>query len=113
MKKLTLPPCGAYCEKCDAYKKTCAGCVETDGKPFFLKEMNLDICQVWQCVAEHKVEHCGICKEFPCDKFLNWYDPKRGIATSLRRAGLLALRKRIRNEAWVKWIKEKRVEFGV
>lgn len=50
--------------------------------------------------------------EFPCGKFLNWYDPARSIVKSLRRAGLLALRKRIVDKAWVKRVKEKKIEFG-
>ena len=110
---IKIPPCGAYCKNCKIYKKLCVGCVETEGKPFFLKEMNLNVCPVWQCAVKHRVEHCGLCKEFPCDEFLNWYDPKRGIVTALRRAGLLALRKKIGDKAWIKWVKDKKIEFGV
>jgi len=110
---MKIPPCGGYCNNCVLYKKACVGCVETKGKPFYVKEAGEDICPIWQCVIEHKVEHCGICGRFPCDKFLNWYDPERGIITALRRAGLLALRKKIGTEAWVKWIKDKKVKFGV
>jgi len=44
---------------------------------------------------------------------LGWYDPKRGIITVLRRAGLLALRKKIGTKKWVKWLKDKKVKFGV
>ncbi len=108
---MKLPPCGAYCKNCIAYNKVCRGCVETDGKPFHLK--GVDVCPIWQCALNRKLEHCGFCREFPCDKFLEWYDPRRGIVTSLRRAGLLALRKKIGTEAWLKWIEEKGIKFGV
>ncbi|MEM1557592.1 MAG: DUF3795 domain-containing protein [Thermoproteota archaeon] len=112
MGKSNIPPCGAYCEACKNYGRECAGCVETNGKPFFLKEIGLDVCPVWWCVEKRGVGHCGNCEDFPSGDFLNWYDPARGIVTSLRRAGLLALRKRIGDNAWVKWVKEKKIEFG-
>lgn len=110
---MKIPPCGGYCKNCVVYKKGCAGCVETNGKPFHIKKAKKDVCPVWQCAIEHKVEHCGICDEFPCDKFLDWYDPKRGIITVLRKTGLLALRKRIGTKAWVKWVEDKKIRFGV
>jgi len=112
LEKLRIPPCGAYCEACKSYGTTCAGCVETNGNPFFLGGMGLDVCPVWQCAEKHEVEHCGNCSDFPCSEFLSWYDPDRGVVTSLRRAGLLALRKRIGEEAWVRWVKEKKIGFG-
>jgi len=108
-----IPPCGGYCKSCVVYKKACAGCVETGGKPFYIEKEKKDVCPVWACSIKQQVEHCGLCKEFPCDKFLECYDPHRGIVTSLRRAGLLALRKKIGNDAWVKWIKNKKIMFGV
>jgi len=99
VEELKIPPCGAYCDNCVVYKKQCAGCIETNGKPFYIKDSGKDICPLWECAIEHKVEHCGLCKEFPSDKFLNWYDPERGIVTALRRAGLLTLRKKIGTDA--------------
>ena len=108
----TLPPCGGYCENCVEYKRVCAGCVETGGKPFHVQQGEADICPVWACVKNRGIEHCGVCDEFPCDTFLDWYDPARGIITALRRAGLLMLRKKIGNDAWVKWVEDKEIKFG-
>ena len=110
---INIPPCGGYCKSCILYKKACVGCIETNGKPFHLKKAGKEICPVWQCVTEYKLEHCGICEEFPCNKFLSWFDPKRGITTVLRRAGLLALRKKIGTGRWIKWVEDKKIEFGV
>lgn len=110
-RNMEIPPCGTYCKNCVAYGKLCSGCVETRGKPFHLKES--ETCAVWQCAVDKKVKHCGLCHDFPCNKFLEWYDPERGIITVLRRAGLLALRKRIGDEAWIKWLEEKKIKFGV
>ena len=109
---MSIPPCGAYCASCVAYKKTCEGCVETCGKPFYVKDEEKKVCPVWECATERNAEHCGVCGEFPCNKFLDWYPRKRRIITVLRRAGLLALRNRIGNAAWIKWLKDHDVQFG-
>ncbi|GAI24445.1 unnamed protein product [marine sediment metagenome] len=95
---MKIPPCGALCENCVAYKNPCKGCIQTNGIPYFSKKT----CPVFECATKNKVEHCGLCDEFPCKKFLNKYDQKRGIITVLRRAGLLSLRKKIGNKAWIK-----------
>lgn len=110
-----LPPCGVYCKNCVAYnEKRCAGCIETKGKPghpHFI-ESRKSICPVFECAAKQKVEHCGLCREFPCDTFMNWYNPKRGIVGVLRRVGLLTLRKKLGNDAWIEWMEEKKIDFG-
>ena len=109
---MVLPPCGVYCENCIVYKKTCKGCVETRGKPFYLKRENKDECAVWSCAYIRKVEHCGVCDEFPSEVFLDCYSRRRGITTVLRRAGLLALRRKIGDNAWKKWLKDHDIKFG-
>ncbi len=32
-------------------------------------------CEVYQCTEEHKVEYCGLCDVFPCDRLIKYYDP--------------------------------------
>jgi hypothetical protein len=108
MKK--IPPCGAICENCLACDKPCKGCHETGGRPYFYK--NNEKCPVFECSQNKQIEHCGLCDSFPCDIFLNKFDPDRGIITALRRAGLLSLRKKIGTEKWIKWVIEKKIEFG-
>ena len=107
-----IPPCGVYCKNCIAYKDACKGCVETGGKPYYSKLMNRDVCPVWVCADKRKVEHCGMCDEFPSDVYLDCYSRRRGITTVLRRAGLLALRRKIGDKEWVKWLKEHDIQFG-
>jgi len=109
---MKFPPCGVYCKYCVVYKKKCEGCVETAGKPYYVKECGKGICQVWDCATKRAAEHCGLCPKFPCDKFLGWYSPRRGITPVLRRVGLLTLRKKIGTEAWIKWMENKKIEFG-
>ena len=110
---MKIPPCGGYCKNCVVYKKLCPGCIETCGKPFHIKKSGKDACPVYECATKHDVEHCGLCEEFPCEKYLDWYDPTRGRVTVLKKAGLLSLRKKIGTKKWVKWLKDKKIKFGV
>lgn len=110
---IKIPPCGSYCDNCLCLKrKECAGCVETNGKPFYIDQTEKDVCPVWECAIERKVEHCGMCSDFPCDMYLDWYCPKIGRIGTLKCAGLLALRKKIGDKEWIKWIKDKEIKFG-
>lgn len=110
---MKIPPCGSYCKSCLYYKrKECAGCVETNGRPFYIDQTEKDTCPVWECAAERKVKHCGVCDDFPCDMYLGWYCPEIGRIGTLRCAGLLTLRKKIGDQAWIKWLKDKKIKFG-
>jgi hypothetical protein len=107
--KLELPPRGALCEICKDYKKRCDGCIETEGNPWFLRRFTkLKVCPIYACVAKKKIEHCAECKEFPCKKFLDWYNPTIGFFRSaLARTGSLFLRRKIGTERWKKLILKK------
>jgi hypothetical protein len=91
-----LSPCGIYCGECKYYKETCGGCGRVKGKPFWGE------CRFYSCVREKKVEHCGLCQDFPCDYFLSTYDPNEGQWRVFYRAGQLVYRKRIGTKAWAK-----------
>lgn len=110
---MKIPPCGSYCKNCLYFKrKECSGCVETNGKPFYIDQTEKDICPVWECAIGRKVKHCGECDDFPCDMYLDWYCPKMGRTGTLRCAGLLTLRRKIGDKEWIKWIKDKKIKFG-
>jgi len=109
---LPIPPCGAYCENCLSYKKRCDGCFETSGHCPLAREQGKDVCPIWECATRRGVDHCGVCGDFPCDIFFTWYNPSRGVVGILRRIGLLAFRKKVGDEAWVKWLQQNKVEFG-
>ena len=94
-----IPPCGVYRENCVAYRDICEGCVETRGKPYYSRREGRDVCPVWACTAKKEALHCGLCDEFPSPVYLDCYSRRRGITTVLRRAGLLALRKKIGDDA--------------
>jgi len=89
-------PCGSYCGECQYHQKgVCKGCGDVKGKPFWGE------CRFYPCAAEKKIEHCGLCGEFPCEYFLTTYDPNEGAWRVFYRAGQLAYRKRIGTEAWI------------
>jgi hypothetical protein len=89
-----LTPCGSDCGECGNYLGTkqpkCDGCIQLEGKPFWTKET----CRVYDCAARHAVAHCGQCVEFPCETFIDQYDPNNseGPRNAVTRAGILAYR---------------------
>lgn len=96
---MKYPPCGRFCEVCEG-KDSCRGCVESDGKPFHLKEGKT--CPIWKCAQNHNVGFCGECSEFPCEKFLSWYNPVHGEKSVLPYVGLVFIRKKLGIEEWKK-----------
>lgn len=46
------------------------------------------------CNMDHSVGHCGVCGDFPCDLFVDQYDPNNpdGQKDAIVRAGILAYR---------------------
>jgi len=65
--------CGIYCSECE-YKESmgCKGCVNIEN-PFWGK------CEIKKCVEDKSLNHCGECKEFPCELLISFsYDEKEG-----------------------------------
>jgi len=88
----TFSGCGTLCGDCEWFKGErephCPGCSEMEGKPFW------GSCGLYSCIKERDVEHCGLCDEFPCEKFMDAYDPAKGPRSAVLRAGILAYRAR-------------------
>ena len=67
--------CGLLCGKCTFRKShNCAGCIETNGRPFHGE------CPIAVCCQGKGLKHCGECAIIPCEK-LNRYsclDPEHG-----------------------------------
>lgn len=66
--------CGILCSAC-SFKKDgiCSGCLQIQ-KPFWG-----DACPAKDCCESKKQEHCGTCKEFPCDLLNQFaYDESQG-----------------------------------
>ncbi|UCH58018.1 MAG: DUF3795 domain-containing protein [Candidatus Bathyarchaeota archaeon] len=87
---LIFSVCGLICDDCEYFKgekePRCLGCTAHGGKPFWGE------CPTYACVEEHGVDHCGLCGEFPCDRFVEMYDPSQGQVSAVVRAGILAYR---------------------
>jgi hypothetical protein len=49
--------CGDYCGKCPNYPAQCQGCIPSD---------HMD-CHFVACCLEKRIEHCGLCENFPCE----------------------------------------------
>lgn len=59
--------CGIDCDSCKfKSKQNCKGCRQVKGNVFW------GSCDLYQCNAEKSQEHCGECKQFPCDKLKEW-----------------------------------------
>jgi len=72
--------CAAVCNECNnAHEEfkfdPCKGCNAMEGKIFWTKFMNLDICPIYSCVNEKQLKHCGECDALPCDIYNNIKDP--------------------------------------
>ena len=105
-----LTPCGEYCGTCKFLKRetkpTCAGCGAQAGRPFWVT------CRVYQCAADHGVAHCGVCEAFPCDRFVDQFDPAHGQRSVFTRAGLLAYRKRAGTDKYIEVVRRLQESSG-
>jgi Zn-dependent alcohol dehydrogenase len=104
MDEKLIAPCGVFCGECEFYTKEktpyCAGCGSIKGHVFWGN------CKLYTCASEHKVEHCGECSDFPCESFVNHYDPLAGQKNALYRAGLLAYRRKAGTEKYLAMVKK-------
>ncbi len=92
------PPCGLYCGACDDLEQgNCHGCGCACGHCAAAGQERR--CAVLACAREHRVEHCGLCREFPCTALIGfcndpiWFSHRAAIENLRRRA-------RIGTAAW-------------
>lgn len=66
--------CGILCNECSYREQVqCKGCVNIK-KPFWGES-----CPVKSCCESNSLEHCGLCKQFPCDLLNQFaYDKEQG-----------------------------------
>jgi len=69
-----ITACGECCDGCQKKKDgRCKGCIEADG--YVPEWVGSGRCKIHACTREHKVQFCGLCSCFPCDKLteiLHW-----------------------------------------
>ena len=95
-------PCGEYCGLCPHYQEECDGCGFHKGHPSWGE------CKLYACALKHRVKHCGLCTDFPCDFQIGYFDPKNpgGQRNAVVRTGLLAYRKKHGNRKWLDLVKK-------
>ena len=66
--------CGIYCGECDYREKMgCPGCAGAAGAMFW------GTCPIAVCCMDRELEHCGLCKDFPCRDLKAFaYDEEQG-----------------------------------
>ncbi len=57
-----LASCGLDCQACEYRTKNCPGCQASGGT------LAWGECGLAKCCMSKKLEHCGKCDEFPCEK---------------------------------------------
>jgi len=91
--------CGLYWEGSAWYEVLDATCA-TQGEADLGK-----ICPVYTCAREHRVEHCGLCPEFPCILLVHMAAQAGG---GDHRIASAALRAEIGDELWAVWARDQR-----
>ncbi len=62
--------CGTDCNACNHYHDTCSGCKETNGTPFWISTIKIDVCKIYHCCNHIKhLKHCGNCHDLPCEYY--------------------------------------------
>lgn len=73
---IMLSACGILCDECEFLGKNCQGCSEVQGKPFWVEEMKVANCALYDCcVNQRSFKHCGHCESLPCKIFFEYKDP--------------------------------------
>jgi len=87
-----LTGCGESCGLCVNYlgerQPRCPGCTAMKGRPYWGE------CKIYVCLSSRKLDHCGLCDDFPCEGFIGHFDPNNpdGQRNAIVRAGILAYR---------------------
>ena len=100
-------PCGIYCGGCEHVGQKCQGCGQVQGKPYWTKQYEVEVCPLYDCCSNRKeLEHCGLCTDFPCGIFSSLRDPSLSDEDAeqalAQRKRELQLRKEIGTEEWLR-----------
>lgn len=77
--KKLAPICGLVCSCCPYLGAQCPGCGHVEGRPFWAASLASGTCPLYECCRnQRRLEHCGLCGEFPCKMFLELKDPNMG-----------------------------------
>jgi hypothetical protein len=101
------PVCGIYCGSCELLDKQCRGCGYVDGKPFWTEQFGVRVCPLHDCCRNsRRLEHCGLCADFPCKVFLEMRDPSMSDEEARKslegRQADLQRRRQVGTDGWLK-----------
>ncbi len=103
------PVCGIYCGSCGFLGQQCKGCGHEEGKPFWALGVPGGVCPLYDCCRNQKrLEHCGLCGDFPCKTFSDLRDPSMSDEEFQR--SLCARQQDLKRRADIgteKWLAEK------
>lgn len=72
----SISVCGADCSDCTHMKdSSCLGCFHIQGRIWWAKYLNAEICPIYDCVEKKGIDHCGSCPGIPCDLWRDLKDP--------------------------------------
>jgi hypothetical protein len=61
-----LNVCGASCDSCPESGKQCLStCADLQGRVFWTKFYNFDVCPFFACVEQKQLDNCGSCPDLP------------------------------------------------
>ena len=72
--------CTVACVECnqmneELQKNPCKGCNAAEGKIFWTKYMNMEVCPIFSCAKGKQLAHCGECAMLPCNIYFEMKDP--------------------------------------
>ena len=71
--------CAVMCVECNKYEELqnnpCKGCNAIEGKAFWTKMFNMEVCPIYVCVKDKQFKHCGECEQLPCNIYIEMKDP--------------------------------------
>jgi hypothetical protein len=72
-----LSACGIECHTCPFFEKSCAGCHEVQGRPFWVHEhLGGNPCPIYDCCRNRKgLANSAPCGDLPCGIFREMKDP--------------------------------------
>jgi len=71
--------CAVMCVECNKFEELqnnpCKGCNAIEGKVFWAKMFDLDVCPIYACAKDRQLKHCGECESLPCNIYADMKDP--------------------------------------
>ena len=100
---LWAAPCGVCCRLCEFFDcpegLSCQGCYKER-----LCRVGEPVCWFVTCVEQREIEHCGLCKDFPCQELLKNHETCAGDTPQIAASRIndLTVRARMGTVPWLR-----------